>query len=281
MPWMNYMGTAKERASIWDAREVTVYFALAYGISLVLWLPVLMRWSTSPFAFSAATFGPSLAALITHRIFARSWKAVRLWNTVADLVVGIVSGTLIILIAACTAAFFMTKSGMDRWQWSSLTQIVTLFGPNLLGGPLGEEAGWRGYALPRLQRRFDPVTSSLIVGFLWANWHLPLIIARVYNVNWGQFVALTMAASIFLSVAFNVSRGSTLCAIFVHGIYNVGTGVILNDLIGKAQLYSNPVQHNVLWLAYGSVAAVLCAITKGRLCFARLGFHSAHEVKTG
>ena len=37
----------------------------------------------------------------------------------------------------------MTKSGIDRWQWSSLVQILTLFIPNLVGGPLGEEAGWR------------------------------------------------------------------------------------------------------------------------------------------
>jgi membrane protease YdiL (CAAX protease family) len=162
---------------------------------------------------------------------------------------GIASCGLIILIAAFTAAFFMTESGRDRWQWSSLTEIVTLFGPNLLGGPLGEEAGWRGYALPRLQRRFHPVTSSLILGFLWANWHVPLMLAHVYNVTWWQFLPLTMAASIFLSFAFNLSKGSTLCAIFVHGLYNVGTGVILNDVIAKAQLYSNPVQHNVLWLA--------------------------------
>lgn len=95
----------------------------------------------------------------------------------------------------------MTKSGVDLWQWSSLTQILTLFIPNLLGGPLGEEPGWRGFALPRLQRRFD----------------------------------------------------------------NVGTGIILNDLIGKARLYSNTVQHNVLWLAYGGMAAMICIVTRGRL----------------
>ena len=45
----------------------------------------------------------------------------------------------------------------------------------------------------------------------------------------------------------------------------MGTGVILNDMIGRATLYSNAVQHNVLWLAYGGVAAMICLVTRGRL----------------
>ena len=246
-------------------RELVVYFVLAYGISLALWFPALVGSSISRFCLPLGTFGPTLAALITHRILAGTWRAVRLWTTLREVLLGIAAGASAVLVAAFTAAFFMTESGIDRWQWSSLTLILTLFGPNLLGGPLGEEAGWRGYALPRLQQRFNPITSSLLLGFLWANWYLPLMAAHVYNVTWWQFVALTMAASIFLSFAFNISGGSTACTIVVHGVYNVGTGVILNDFIGKAKLYSNTVQHNVLWGAYGSVAVLLCLLTKGQL----------------
>jgi membrane protease YdiL (CAAX protease family) len=91
------------------------------------------------------------------------------------LLIGIATGASAVLIAAFTAAFFMTRSGTERWQWWSLVQILTLFIPNLLGGLIGEEVGWRGFALPRLQRHFDPVTSSLLLGFFWANWHLPFI----------------------------------------------------------------------------------------------------------
>jgi hypothetical protein len=92
-----------------------------------------------------------------------------------------------------------------------------------------------------------------------------------------------MAASVFLTLAFNCSGGSVLCAIVVHGIYNVGTGVILNDMIGKTTLYSNSVQHNVLWLAYGGVAALLCIATNGRLGYGRTQTpaRQADEVRTG
>jgi hypothetical protein len=92
-----------------------------------------------------------------------------------------------------------------------------------------------------------------------------------------------MGASVFLSLAFNCSGGSVLCAIIVHNIYNVGTGIILNDMIGKAELYSNSFQHNVLWLAYGGVAALLCIVTKGRLGFDTIKHRErqAKEVGTG
>jgi len=260
--------TAKTKAAFpaSSLRELAVYFVLAYAISLILWLPVLLRSNSSfRFYFSAGTFGPTLAALITHRIFEGNWRAVRLWTALPSVLLGIASGASAVLVAAFTAAFFMTAAGFDRWQWAALLQILTLFGPNLLGGPLGEEPGWRGYALPRLQRRFDPLTSSLILGFLWANWHLPLILAHVYNVAWWQFVVATMAASVFLSFGFNKSAGSAVCAIIVHGLYNVETGIILNDSIGKATLRSNAIQHNVFWMAYASVAVLVCVFTKGQL----------------
>jgi membrane protease YdiL (CAAX protease family) len=250
-------------------RELTTYFSLAYAFSIVLWLPLLVEKNPPAASLWIGTFGPTVAALVTHRIFERNWKLIRIWSSLLDLVIGVAVGASAVLIAAFTAAFFMTKSDIDRWQWSSLVQILTLFIPNLVGGPLGEEIGWRGFALPRLQRRLNPMNSALVLGFFWANWHLPLIVAHVYNVTWWQFTILTMAASVFLSLAFNCSGGSVLCTIIVHGIYNVGTGVILNDLIGKATLYGNSVQHNVLWLSYGSVAALLCIVTKGRLGYGR------------
>jgi membrane protease YdiL (CAAX protease family) len=249
----------------WNPSQLALYFVLAYGFSLVLWLPVLLGRSRSIFFLSLGTFGPTFAALATHWIFTRNWAAVRMWTTLPSFLRGVASGVSVVLAAAFLAAFFMTKSGFDRWQWPALLQILTFFAPNLLGGPLGEESGWRGYALPRLQHRFSPVWSSLILGFLWANWHLPLLLTHAYNLTWWQFVPVTMAASVFLSFGFNKSAGSTLCAVVVHGFYNIGSGIILNDFIGKASLYSNAVQHNVFWMAYAAVAALLCILTRGQL----------------
>ena len=107
------------------------------------------------------------------------------------------------------------------------------------------------------------------------------MLTHVYNVTWWQFVLVTMAASIFLSLAFNKSGGSTACAIVVYGIYNIGTGIILNDFIGKARLRSNAVQHNVFWMAYVGVAALLLIITRGQLGYRRNAAGLERLVKVG
>jgi len=249
----------------WRSRELIVYFALAYGLSALLWLPLIARSHAPRFAFSVGTFGPTLAALISQRAYAGNWRAFRLWTSTRQVALGTAWGTSLVLFSSFAAALFMTRSGFNRWQWSSLLGLLIFFGPNLIGGPLGEEPGWRGYALPRLQQRFGPGMASLLLGFLWANWHLPLIAAHIYNVTWWQFVLVTTAASVLLTFAFNISQGSVVCAILVHGVYNIATGIILNDFIGKATLYSNRVQHNVYWMAYCGVAAALWLATRGRL----------------
>jgi uncharacterized protein len=195
----------EEAHRTWRLRSLALYFAFAYVFSLLIWLPALIRNNRSYLFLALGMFGPTIAAFVTQRIVAGNWKAVRLWSNLPRFLIGLFYGGLIILLAAFAAALLMTKSGFSRWQWSTLVQILILFAPNLLGGPLGEEAGWRSFALSRMQLRFNPVVSALIVGFFWANWHLPLILAYVYNVTWWQFVLLTIAASIFLSFGFNVA----------------------------------------------------------------------------
>ena len=75
-----------------NARELITFFLLAYGISLVLWFPVLVGRKVSPVFLSLGTGGPTLAALVTHRIFSGNWRAVRFWSTLPNLLIGITAG---------------------------------------------------------------------------------------------------------------------------------------------------------------------------------------------
>jgi len=58
-------------------------------------------------------------------------------------------------------------------ETSNLTQFLRLLFYLLITGPLCEELGWRGFVLPRLPKRFNPFTASLILGVIWGVWHLP------------------------------------------------------------------------------------------------------------
>jgi membrane protease YdiL (CAAX protease family) len=92
-------------------------------------------------------------------------------------------------------------------------------------GSAGEETGWRGYALPQLQRRFTPLTATLILAPLWFLWHLPqfAVIATYRDFRPADYVGMLLGlacGAIVLTWLYNRSGGSILLVIIWHGVYN-------------------------------------------------------------
>jgi membrane protease YdiL (CAAX protease family) len=84
---------------------------------------------------------------------------------------------------------------------------------------MGEEFGWRGLALPLLQRRFSPFWASLILGANWAIWHAPaFVMSGTPQSAWsfGPFFLGLIAVAVIMTPLFNASRGSLLIAILYH-----------------------------------------------------------------
>ena len=82
-----------------------------------------------------------------------------------------------------------------------------------------EKFGWRGVALPLLQRRFAPFWAGLILGLIWPPWHVPsFLISGMPQVTWsaGPYFLGIIALSVILTPMFNASRGSLLIAILYH-----------------------------------------------------------------
>lgn len=104
-------------------------------------------------------------------------------------------------------------------------------------GPLGEEAGWRGYFLPRLLGRFQPLTASLILGLIWAIWHVPLYIHSNFStVGRGlDFTASVICLTILMTILFHRTRGSLLLAVLFHWSVNVTPDVVEKVLPGIGQ----------------------------------------------
>ncbi len=98
------------------------------------------------------------------------------------------------------------------------TALLALGSAMFLAGTV-EEIGWRGVALPLLQRRFNPLVSGLLVGIAWAVWHLPAFaVSGTVQSAWafGPYFAGLLALSVIVTWMFNVSRGSILVAWLFH-----------------------------------------------------------------
>jgi membrane protease YdiL (CAAX protease family) len=104
-------------------------------------------------------------------------------------------------------------------------------------GPLGEEVGWRGFALPRLLQRRPPLAAALILGVIWWAWHLPTFFIPAlsqHQLSIPLFLVNTLALSVIMTWLCQRTRGDLLLMILVHGAANYcgGIGVPFNAEVG-------------------------------------------------
>ena len=125
-----------------------------------------------------------------------------------------------------SAAFGMTlpvPQASGPWYWLAVDAVLMFLYVMIGGGGL-EEPGWRGFALPQLQRRFNPLVASLILAVIWAFWHWPLF---WFGYSEGGPLAVLLYAlgamplAILLTAAFNRSGGSLPVVILLHTSFNI------------------------------------------------------------
>ncbi len=107
--------------------------------------------------------------------------------------------------------------------------IITCGYVTLVRGPLREEIGWRGFALPRLQYRYSPLFASLILGIIWTVWHLPLHLSGIYGGGIGGFIErfyYNIGITFLITWIYNHSKGSLLLTTFFHTSFNSTATVI-------------------------------------------------------
>lgn len=95
-------------------------------------------------------------------------------------------------------------------------------------GATGEELGWRGFALPRLQMRMSAFHASLVLGVLWTMWHVPLWFAGLgyEKIPFAAYALLVMSSTVLITWACNNSRGSMVIATLFHLTMNIAMNII-------------------------------------------------------
>jgi len=123
----------------------------------------------------------------------------------------------------------------------------------------GEEIGWRGYVLPRLQAKYGALTSTLILGVIWGFWHLPKFLSHWNTVSFVWFMVHTMAISVVYTWLYNSTKGSLLLVTLFHAASNA-TGVFMPM---ANTVSSGNMGAYIMYILLELVAAIIIVITTG------------------
>jgi membrane protease YdiL (CAAX protease family) len=201
-------------------RPLLAFFVLAYAIS---WVLVALVPVSLVFAL-LALFGPGAGALIvTGAVDGRAGVSALLRRIVQwrvgpvpyVLAIGI-PFVLAVLVQVVARAVRGTPVGIDTSGFPLTIVLAVLV--------IGEELGWRGFALPRLQERYSSLTASVILGVVWAAWHLAngtIPGLQHYWTGFPAFLAFVIGQTVFFTFIANLSRGSVLLAWVVHASINL------------------------------------------------------------
>ena len=203
-----------------------ITFALGWGIlALLIFFPIQAEAIFGPMGYTnplfiLAVYSPAIAAIFLvwrhcgaaglRRFFRRFalWRMPLYWW--ALLVIGI------------PVAFYLGAAIKgtvnDPFPFSPWYAVLPALATGLVIGPI-EELGWRGLALPLLQRRYAPLWSSLILGGIWGLWHLPaFFLSGSPQSAWsfGPYFVGVLAITVIMTAMFNAAQGSLLIAALYH-----------------------------------------------------------------
>lgn len=217
-------------------KPLGVYFTLAYLISWLIWFPLyspalgIKSLPVLAFHHGIGGLGPLIASFITtwifeggegiNNLFRRMIKVRPLLYVVIALLSPFLLAFMASLINYLVNQHPLALSGLFAAKEFPEFSFAGFLLYNLFFFGWGEEVGWRGFALPRLQYTFNALSSSIILTVFWAIWHLPLFLYRpgfmdmdVAGIFGWVFSLLT--GSVLLTWFYNSSKASILvCAIF-------------------------------------------------------------------
>ena len=223
--------------------RTAVFFVLAYAISWLLWAPLWLPafgvhgLPVLPFHHALGALGPIAAAFIAAAMESGSagpsdllrriglWRGRLVWVAVAVLA----PYALLAISVACVSIWggeTVTLAGFGRSKEFPQFSALVFLGYNLITFGFGEEVGWRGFALPRLQTGHSALMASLLLTMGWAIWHLPLFCYRPGYMKMdaigvaGWFFSLFTGA-VLLTWLYNESRGSILAVALFHAAIDV------------------------------------------------------------
>ena len=267
-----------------NRHQISIFFILTFVFS---WFP----WYAG-IAPEVMAMGPSIAAFILVlvvsgkrgfvdlvRSFGRWRASLGLWGIaiLGPAILYLIGLGVYLLMGGEAPPFIMIREELNLIP---LYLVMVVLMP--WNGPVGEEFGWRGYALPKLQNKYGPLIASLLIGTIWGIWHLPdffapqgVVGALAAALGMGFLIPYTLgtiANSVFMTWLYNKSKASALIAGIVwHVAINFWAPVLLSDssLVAAREGTRLPTIEPTLYLAVLAVQVIgaifLVIATKGML----------------
>ena len=269
------------------------FFVMAYAFTWLVWapwvlgedgaglLPINVSQTASGYLNATAILaGPTLSAFImtattegregVRRLLGRLvlWRVGIRWYLFA-----LIGVPLIMLVGTMVYSMELPNLAALGGPSYLLGYLASFALVTVWGGPLLEEVGWRGFALPRMEPLHGPLLASVILGLLWACWHLPEFLVPSWAASSGGggilsiilFTLTTITFTIVITWVFNNTRASVLLAILGHS--SIDTFTIPLTAIFPVWAIASALP---LTIGFGVVAVALIVLTRGRLDYGRL-----------
>lgn len=237
---------------------------LLVGATIMLGLPTLVF----DIALCIASWSSTFAFMI---LFKKIYPGQRFIAYVKDrfknklkfsIVITVISIQVLIAVSVVFIIAYENNGMMPGFTISSLGMFIYLFLKNLFAGSLGEELGWRGFAQNELQKKYSPLSVSIIIGFWWGIWHLPIWFTTGFaGINLIKYIIFFMIAVISISIlmtAFYNLNKNLLVPIMIHQLFNFLIGIIRGDLIILIKYYA---------ILYLLVAIILIVINPRKVLY--------------
>lgn len=209
-------------------RAIVPFFVTTFAITWLLQLPALLvLYGILPgpidrfmLPVGLGGLGPLLAAVLVlrfepNRVGIRSlFRPISVghigaaWYPLALLLPGVILGV-------STVMYWLLGGSGVQWLYppTNVERIVAMF-----VFPIGEELGWRGLAMPRMQRRYGSLIASLVIGSIWGLWHVPMFLLAGITASstLALMLPFCLAGTLVFTWIYNRTRGSLLIAVLMH-----------------------------------------------------------------
>ena len=260
-----------------EKKSLLVFYGITLPVSLIFEL--LYIFTKSDLFVSILMWVPGITGIVCSKVFFRNQGALGFKFKIKPLyiILSIVI-PVIYLVLTYVLAWVVLKdptTGIDTLPQAVLGEwgegipggiyFAVSFIPFLIFSALsaaGEELGWRGFAYPVLEKEFGRVKAVLINGFIWALWHLPLILGEVYqsnvNIVYGivSFIVLVMLVTVIYCWLRSVS-GSVITAILLHAVHNELDQLYLQPLSSNEKVPYFAGEQGIFTIAVVAIIAIL------------------------